>query len=38
MYYKYLIKKELTMPKYQVQFQKGQSLLQFLDSYGTDQQ
>ena len=35
MYFKYLIRKELSMPKNGVQFQKGQSLPEFLKLYGT---
>ena len=38
MYTKYLIEKELSMPKNRVQFQQGQSLRVFLERYGTDQQ
>ena len=38
MYNKYLITKEFYMPKNQVQFQKGQSLRDFLKLYGTELQ
>ena len=38
MYNKYLITKEFYMPRNQVQFQKGQSLRDFLKLYGTEQQ
>ena len=35
MFVKYLVGKELSMPKYEAQFQKGQSLPEFLARYGT---
>ena len=38
MYNKYLITKEFYMPKNHVQFQKGQSLRDFLKLYGTELQ
>ena len=38
MYNKYLITKEVYMPKNHVQFQKGQSLRDFLKLYGTELQ
>ena len=37
-YNKCLITKGLTIPENKIQFQKGQSLPEFLESYGTDQQ
>ena len=37
-YTKYLNRKELSMPKNHIQFQPGQSLRDFFERYGTDEQ